>query len=168
MAHDGRRGDLPRRPSAYLVDAPPPEHAGRCQGVPLASPLVTTATCAIPILRIFDEALAYEFYRDFLGFRVQWEHRFADDLPLYAEVVRDDVRVHLSGHFGDGTPGSAVIIEVDDVRALHDELSAKRYKHARPGVETQPWGLDLTVSDPFGNRITFLQHVDADAADSGG
>ena len=32
-----------------------------------------------PILRIFDEANAKEFYADFLGFKVDWEHRFADD-----------------------------------------------------------------------------------------
>jgi catechol 2,3-dioxygenase-like lactoylglutathione lyase family enzyme len=29
-----------------------------------------------PILRIFDEAKAREFYVDFLGFKVDWEHRF--------------------------------------------------------------------------------------------
>jgi len=29
-----------------------------------------------PILRILDEAKAREFYVDFLGFNVDWEHRF--------------------------------------------------------------------------------------------
>ena len=36
-----------------------------------------------PILRIFDEAKAREFYVDFLGFQVDWEHRFEPGLPLY-------------------------------------------------------------------------------------
>jgi catechol 2,3-dioxygenase-like lactoylglutathione lyase family enzyme len=36
----------------------------------------------IPILRIFDEAKAREFYCEFLGFAVDWEHRFEDGLPL--------------------------------------------------------------------------------------
>ena len=36
-----------------------------------------------PILRIFDEARAREFYVDFLGFSVDWEHRFDSTLPLY-------------------------------------------------------------------------------------
>ena len=31
---------------------------------------------ATPILRIFDEAKAKEFYVAFLGFKVDWEHRF--------------------------------------------------------------------------------------------
>lgn len=30
----------------------------------------------IPILRIFDEAKAREFYVGFLGFTVDWKHRF--------------------------------------------------------------------------------------------
>ena len=37
-----------------------------------------------PILRIFDLAKAKEFYVDFLGFKVDWQHRFEPDLPLYA------------------------------------------------------------------------------------
>lgn len=35
-----------------------------------------------PILRIFDIAKAHEFYIGFLGFEVQWEHRFDDNAPL--------------------------------------------------------------------------------------
>ena len=38
---------------------------------------------ATPILRIFDEAKAREFYLDFLGFRLDWQHRFDDHAPLY-------------------------------------------------------------------------------------
>jgi len=37
-----------------------------------------------PILRIFDKAK--EFYVDFLGFKVDWEHRFEDDLPLWESI----------------------------------------------------------------------------------
>ena len=40
----------------------------------------------IPILRIFDEAKACEFYIDFLGFMIDFEHRFGDDFPLYMQV----------------------------------------------------------------------------------
>lgn len=36
----------------------------------------------IPILRIFSVEKAKEFYLDYLGFTLDWEHRFADDLPL--------------------------------------------------------------------------------------
>ena len=39
---------------------------------------------AIPILRIFSVDKAKEFYVDFLGFKIDWEHRFGDNFPLYA------------------------------------------------------------------------------------
>ena len=32
----------------------------------------------IPIIRIFSEQKAKEFYLDFLGFTLEWEHRFED------------------------------------------------------------------------------------------
>lgn len=113
-----------------------------------------------PILRIFDEAKAKEFYVDFLGFKVDWEHRFADDLPLYMGISKDDCIIHLSEHFGDGTPGSAIRIAIDDVDVYQKELLAKQYKHARPGVQNQPWGArEMSIHDPFGNRLTFAQTI---------
>jgi len=47
-----------------------------------------------PILRIFDEAKAKEFYIDFLGFRVDWEHRFEEGLPLYMQISKDGCIIH--------------------------------------------------------------------------
>lgn len=109
----------------------------------------------IPILRILDEAKAREFYIGFLGFTIDWEHRFEPNLPLYMQVSRDGCILHLSEHYGDGTPGAAIRIDTTDVVALQAELAAKRYKYARPGVDEQPWGRDMSVKDPFGNRLTF-------------
>ena len=111
----------------------------------------------IPILRIFDEAKAREFYLDFLAFRIDWEHRFEPDLPLYLQVSRGGCRLHLSEHHGDASPGAALRIPMQGLDELHAELSAKRYKHARPGIEQAPWGRDLTVRDPFGNRLVFAE-----------
>ncbi len=112
----------------------------------------------IPVFRSFDETKAKEFYCGFLGFKVDFEHRFAADLPLYFQVSRDGVAIHLTEHHGDVTPGGAVRIEIDDIEALHAELTSKQYKFARPGIEDQPWGYrEVSVTDPFGNRVTFGQ-----------
>ncbi|WP_352650919.1 glyoxalase superfamily protein [Mesorhizobium sp. M0659] len=88
-----------------------------------------------PILRIFDIAKAREFYVDFLGFKVEFEHRFDDNAPLYMGVIRDGCVLHLSEHHGDGAPGIAMRIKVEDIAALHRELIGKRYRYARPGLE---------------------------------
>ena len=39
-----------------------------------------------PVLRIFSLEKAREFYLDFLGFKVDWEHRFGPDFPIYMQV----------------------------------------------------------------------------------
>lgn len=109
-----------------------------------------------PVLRIFDEMKAKEFYVDFLGFKVDWEHRFEEGLPLYMQVSKDGCILHLSEHHGDCCPGAAMRIETDELEAFHQALVAKRYRHARPGIEKMPWGgKDMSVTDPFGNRLTF-------------
>ncbi|WP_425064935.1 glyoxalase superfamily protein [Reyranella sp.] len=112
----------------------------------------------IPILRIFDVAKAKEFYLDFLGFAWDWEHRFDDNAPLYAQVSRAGVMLHLSEHHGDGAPGSHITIQTQGIAAFHRELTERKYRYARPGLETQPWGArTVTVGDPFANRLTFSE-----------
>src|SRR5262245_44632869 len=113
-----------------------------------------------PIFRIFDETKAREFYLGFLGFAIDWEHRFEPGLPLYLQVSRAGCLLHLSEHHGDCCPGAAVRIEVDELDALAAELQAKAYKYQRPAVQEMPWGTrDLSVHDPFGNRLTFTSAI---------
>lgn len=111
----------------------------------------------IPILRIFDETKAREFYADFLGFTVDWEHRHEAGLPLYMQVSQAGCVLHLSEHHGDCCPGAAVRIDTDDVESLRESLLARHYTYARPGVERTAWGSqEMSVTDPFGNRLTFV------------
>ena len=117
-------------------------------------PLKHIAT--IPTFRSFDEAKAREFYVGWLGFKVDWEHRFEPSAPLYMQVSRDGILFHISEHHGDGSPGSHVRVQIKGVRELHAELIAKNYKNNRPGLERPEWGgTEFTVIDPVNNRITF-------------
>jgi len=122
-----------------------------------APPSTLTVRETAPVLRIFDEAKAKEFYLDFLGFSLQFEHRFGDDFPLYAGVARDGLVLHLSGHHGDATPGAAVFVRVAGIDAYHREIRATSYPNMRPGIEEQPWGRVMSVTDPFQNRIHFCE-----------
>ena len=115
----------------------------------------------IPILRIFDVGKAREFYVDFLGFTWDWEHRFDDNAPVYAQISRAGVVLHLTEHHGDGAPGSAMMIQTKGIADLHRELNEKNYRYARPGLEDQPWGArTVTVTDPFANKLTFSESND--------
>ena len=111
-----------------------------------------------PILRMFDVDKAKAFYVDYLGFQVDWQHRFEDGLPLYLQVSTGSCTLHLSEHHGDGSPGAALRVAVEDVDALHAALAAKDYPFLRPTVEDAPWGgREMTLVDPFGNRLTFYR-----------
>ena len=109
----------------------------------------------IPILRSFDEKKAREFYVAYAGFAVDWEHRFEPGMPLYMQVSRGDLVLHVSEHHGDATPGSCVFIEMSGLRAFHAGLQAKDYPNLRPGLENLPWGLSMSLTDPFGNKLRF-------------
>ena len=116
----------------------------------------------IPILRIFDVAKAREFYCDFLGFSVAMEHRYEPGLPLYMSIERAGLELHLSEHHGDASPGSTSFVWMNGMKAFHAELIGKQYGYGRPGIERQPWGDQLEVHDPFGNRIRFCQKLARD------
>jgi catechol 2,3-dioxygenase-like lactoylglutathione lyase family enzyme len=129
-----------------------PSHFGFAPAMKLSQP--------VPILRMLDEAKAREFYVDFLGFKVDWEHRFAGNAPLYMQVSRDGCVLHLSEHYADCVPGGAIRIDTDDVDALHREFIAKNYKYAHPGVGDTEWGTrEMSIKDPFGNRVVFSQRT---------
>ena len=83
---------------------------------------------AIPIFRIFDVAKAKELYVGFLGFRVDWEHRFDETAPLYLQISRDGLVLHLSEHHGDACPGSTVTVQTTGIEAYHREITAKGYR----------------------------------------
>jgi hypothetical protein len=111
----------------------------------------------IPVIRIFAVDMALEFYRDFLGFRMDWEYRHGPDFPVYMQVSRSGMMLHLSEHAGDASPGAKVFVPVSGVLAFHRELAERGCRFTRPALQQMPWGLDMTVTDPFSNRIVFCE-----------
>lgn len=110
----------------------------------------------VPILRMFSVEKAKEFYVGWLGFKVDWEHEFEPDTPKYMQVSRGNLVFHLSEHYGDGTPGAAVYVNMQGVKEFHAEISAKNYKYYRPGVARTPWNTwAMDLLDPFGNKLRF-------------
>lgn len=116
-----------------------------------------TIKAPIPVLRIFDEAKAREFYLHFLGFHFDWEHRFEENFPIYMQISRELCVVHLSEHHGDACPGAVVRIETDRLDEYQKLLYERRYKYAKPSIEETSYGLrEMRVGDPFGNRLIFF------------
>jgi uncharacterized glyoxalase superfamily protein PhnB len=114
---------------------------------------------------MFDVRKAREFYFDYLGFAVDFEHRFEPELPLFMGISRGGIQLYLSEHHGDGSPGVHIHVETAGLAEYHAELAAKGYNYMRPGLENQPWGATtMTVYDPFSNHITFSEPTTASAS----
>lgn len=118
----------------------------------------------IPVFRIFSISKGTEFYVDYLGFQITFEHRFKSDgehagpqMPLYMGIKRDTIQIHLTEHHGDACPGSTVFVPMTNIAAFRAELQRKKYGYMRPGLEEAPWGITMEVVDPFGNRIRFCE-----------
>src|SRR5262245_5130902 len=84
-----------------------------------------TTTQVIPIFRIFDVEKAKEFYVEYLRFKVDWEHRFEANSPLYMQVSLGDFVLHLSEHCGDGCPGSTVFVKVAASKTITKSLQRR-------------------------------------------
>jgi len=114
-------------------------------------------------VRVSDFARSKRFYAalfDFLGFKVDWEHRFEGNFPIYMQVSLGDCVLHLSEHYGDGSPGASIRIAVTNLDAYRDMLLAREFKYARPGIQTMPWGTrEMTIRDPSHNRLSFEEPV---------
>src|SRR5690606_28351705 len=99
------------------------------------------------IVRIFDVAKAHEFYLGFLGFAVDWEHRYGENFPLYTQGSRGGLRLHLSEHAGDATPGGNMVVYMRGIRKFQKELADKNYRYMKSGLHDEDNRLVVEVTD---------------------
>ena len=126
-----------------------------------AAPEDIQVTSVVPILRMFDVAASIRFYVDYLGCSLDWQDG-EGDRPVYLQVSRGGMRLHLSSHHDDGTPGTAVLVVVRNLDALHADLHQRAYPYLNPGVGPGPGGgREMQLIDPSSNRIRFFEPVQA-------
>lgn len=114
----------------------------------------------IPVIRMFDVDKAKEFYVGFLGFSIDWEGHIFEGAPLYMQLSRDGLTLHLSEHHGDAAPGGTTVVRTKGIEKFHAELLGKDYKYNRPGLDIAPYGAKVMYTiDPFGNRLRFEQEI---------
>lgn len=117
-------------------------------------------SATIPVMRIFDVVRAKDFYSGFLGFQVDWEHRFDDKSPTYLQVSLGSLILHLTEHHGDCCPGSTVFVKIRGIDHFHANITSRGYGYMRPTIEQTAFGTRcVEVTDPFGNRIRFNEEL---------
>ena len=107
----------------------------------------------VPVLKVTDAQASADFYCEVLGFTKDWEHRFADDFPLYVSVSRDQLCLHLSEHEGGGTRIGDLFIAVRNVDETYSQLVARGLQPDGP-PEDRPYGVrDFGFSDADGHHF---------------
>jgi len=117
---------------------------------------------AIPCLWVVDVESTCEFYRERLGFDVEFKY---GEPPYYSQLHRDTVRLALR-HVDEAVPETerqrrrsedllATTIVVESVKGLFEEfVQADVSFHQK--LRTEPWGArTFIVEDPEGNLIGF-------------
>lgn len=112
---------------------------------------------AIPVIRMTSIAAARAFYIDLLGFQIDWEHRFAPTAPLYMQIHRDHMMLHLSEHQGDGAPGCVLFVPMEGIVCFRDELVQRSSNETVPALTQFDWGLQMNMRDPDGNELRFCE-----------
>lgn len=105
----------------------------------------------IPILRVASVDRAVEWYAQ-LGFMKEWEHRFEPGLPAFASIARGRGRLYLSEHEDDASPDTLVYIRHSQLDELAGILAV--------AIVEVPWGRELKVEDPDGNRLRISDPID--------
>ena len=122
---------------------------------------MTLLKSATPILFVRDVMESARFYRDKLGFAVDFLHGTP---PFYGAVSRGGACLHLRFVHAPVFAAAAAreeslivaTIEVDDVQSLFAEFAGRGVEFAQTPVRQGWGGTDFHVRDPDGNAVSFV------------
>ncbi len=117
----------------------------------------------IPILFVTDVMATTRWFADRLGFETDFLY---GEPPFYGAVSRDGICLHLRFvHRPNFTELASreeslilATIEVEDVRALFEEVSRRGVDIAQPLMKQDWGGTDFHVRDPDGNVFSFVEY----------
>jgi predicted enzyme related to lactoylglutathione lyase len=116
---------------------------------------------SIPVFRVEDVLVTAAYYRDVLGFEVDFVY---GEPPSYASVSRDDAVLNFTQarapDWRDGGMGVDAMIVVQDAHAVLHELAERGANIIRPLVD-QPTGIsDFIIEDCNRYRIAIAEQTD--------
>lgn len=114
---------------------------------------------AIPTFRILDYQTAINFYVDFLGFKIDWEHRFEPTDPVYMQISKNGLILHLSENKR-FTTNVIIFVDTKNITEFHKELQERNPTTKIQDILRTNWQtLQLEIEDPFGNLLRFNEHT---------
>jgi catechol 2,3-dioxygenase-like lactoylglutathione lyase family enzyme len=124
----------------------------------------TAMKSAVPILFVRDVPASAAFFRDSLGFEIDFLHGAP---PFYGSVSRGEACLHLrcvhDPNFAELAAREVSLIlatiEVSDVHALFAEFSARGVEFPQQPTRQAWGGTDFHVRDPDGNVFSFVSYA---------
>ena len=109
----------------------------------------------IPTFRITDYKKATVFYIDLLGFNIDWEHRFGKTEPIYMQISKNGLVLHLSENVR-FKAGAIVFVETKGIENFRKNIVNTKNKNLIPEILVTNWNTkQLEIEDPFGNLLRF-------------
>lgn len=103
-----------------------------------------------------DLSRARTFYQDVLGLELLMDRGWIQTLGSAAEMT---IQVSFATEGGSGTPVPDLSIEVNDLDAAFEGMSAAGFP-IEYGPVDEPWGVRrFFVRDPFGKLVNILAHA---------
>jgi catechol 2,3-dioxygenase-like lactoylglutathione lyase family enzyme len=113
-------------------------------------------SAAIPIFNVADLRASQRYYRDVLGFKLDWED---GDPPDFGAVSRGHAVVFMCQGC-QGHPGAWIMLFTPDVDRLHQEFVDTGAVVKRPPTN-MPWHLrEMLVEDLDGNTMRFASPIE--------
>ena len=114
---------------------------------------------AIPTFGIRDYKTAINFYIDFLGFKIDWEHRFSPTDPVYMQISMNGLILHLSENKRFYTKAIA-FVETKEIKEFHKKLQERKPTNKIQDIVLTNWKtMQLEIEDPFGNLLRFNENI---------
>lgn len=92
----------------------------------------------IPTFRILDYEKAMDFYVQGLGFNIDWEHRFGPGEPVYMQVSRNGLTLHLSENKRFQV-SVIVFVHCKELNQFYSELNNRKNKIELSKPEKTNW-----------------------------
>lgn len=113
----------------------------------------------IPTFRILDYEIAVSFYIDKLGFDIDWEHRFGKDEPVYMQISKHGLILHLTENQRFQI-GIIIFVECKALNEFYSELMNRTVEIEIAKPQKTKWQtIEMEIEDPYGNLLRFNENI---------
>ena len=114
----------------------------------------------LAMIPVSDMDRALKFYNETLGLRIALDARQFDHVEVGPDEPLAKIGLHATGTQSSGTRRSGIVLDTDDIYALHRRLKERGVVFTLEPTK-MPWGgIAADFLDPDGNELEVVQDTD--------